>query len=251
MVRKNKRPAFDESDSDGGPGSGFQEYLNNRSAQSSKRAKSTEAIEAASSSLQVASPCEDVYETKESSPTVIDGLLKSKRQRKQDKLHIQSIKSRLENELDKPKDTEELVFITDEYKAKREEYDRADLLAEQEMEQEDTVDPNEELMGSSRSVALRSLMKTISSDKHLIPNIPQASDRTQQSTQKTKFENDVYRSPSYQAIKYEVKLAEDTTGLDPEQKKLCIEEFLKSTKTAQDIRRYISHYEKKHNVHVD
>lgn len=248
MVRKNKRPAFDESDSDGGPGSGFQEYLNNKSVQSNKRAKSTEAIEAASSSLQVASPCEEGYETKESSSNVIDGLLKSKRQRRQDKLHIQSIKSRLENELDKPNDTEELAFITDEYKAKREEYDRADLLAEQEKKQEDTVDPDEELMVSSRSVALRSLMKTTSSDKYLIP---QSSDRIQQSTQKTKFENDVYRSSSYQAIKCEAKLAEYPMELVPEQKKLCIEEFLKSTKTAQDIRRYISHYEKKHNVHVD
>lgn len=235
MARKNKRPAFDESDGDDAqPGKGFQEYLKSKSAQSAKKSKSSEAVEAALSA-QSAPIAQDPLESEQSrSSSVIKGLLVSKKQREQDKLHIQSVRSRLESELNKPKNSEDLTFITDSYRVKREEYDRADRLAQHEREQEASKDSDEELTTSSKSVALRLLMNNETEGDEQ-PTVETLQSSKISSPIKTKFENDVYKSPSFMPIAPEARKTGSQLELDPEQKLLCAREFLKSTKTAQDI----------------
>lgn len=251
MARKNKRLAFDESDSDNdGDGNEFQKYLKEKSAQSSKRARSSEAVEAASLGSDSVTT-EREPEAQEASSTVLEGLLKSKKQREQDKLHIQSVKNKLERELDKPSGAEDLVFTTAGYKAKREEYDRADLLAEDEQKQEGTANQLGELTGSSRSVALRLLMTKNAAQEPPNAYRPESGVSTHRTSRQTEIGNDVYRSPRSISTRPDVIHGEDTMGLDREQKKLCIKEFLKSTKTAQEIDKCIENYKSRHNVPVN
>lgn len=257
MAKKRKKPIFNESGSDSdGAGCSFKEYLNERSAQSRKKAKSSTAIIAAAASLdpdgEVNSPRARNLKPDSASgeSNLITNLLKSKNQRELDKLHLQSVKNSLEIELEGSNLSKDEAFITEGYKKKREEFDRADLLAEEESRQEhrEEEDP---LNTNSGSVALRLLM---TGKPNARPNLDRSSisSADKERTSGSKFENDIYRirqsetveeakEPRYQGF-------EDLLNLDPKQKKMCIQEFLKSTKAPEDIELQVRKYKERHNL---
>lgn len=249
MAKRSKRPVFDESDSDSdSTGSSFREYLNKKSEQSNKRARSSSALAAAKDGFQDESPKINRSEDESTSSTFISGLLESKRQREMDKLHSQSIRTRLENELQKTSSSNEESFITEGYKEKKKDYDNAEALVAEEENQDDD-DVKKLYGGSTRGMALRILMS-----EQALPKDSQLSkdqERTGEGVvdKAPVFENDVYRAKDYKVSgsrSLNEVPQESSVKLRPEEKQLCIREFLKSTVSANDIEKHIKSYNKRH-----
>lgn len=255
MARKHKRPAFDESDSESdSTGNGFKEYLEKKSLQSSKKAKSSQAIAVAESGL----PKDESGDSKRpaklnEASSFMGDLLKSKRQREVDMLHSQSIRNRLENDLQKKSDDPDQTFITEGYKVKRKEYDQAELQAAEESDR-DADAPNEEALhgGSARGLALRMLMSDVPAQKdEAVEGEDERSGKNDIKAPRT-FENDVYRAePSKVKSSDSAKnqLVESFIKLQPEEKESCIREFLRSTKTTRDIQMYNKKYHERQSLY--
>lgn len=243
MPKKNKRPVFGEDDSDSETtGDGFKAYLDKKSLESSKRAKSSQALAMAKSSIddEKAAGSEKTEETGQRS--FMEGLLKSKRQREMDRLHSQAIRNTFENELQKKNDSTAQSFVTEGYKVKRKEYDLAELQAAK----EDERDEEDKLHGgSSRALALQMLMSEGPPDKVSEPALEEVRSEKNVTKEPLVFENDIYRSEPFKTKKPAAEADHSVKSLiklRPKEKQSCIREFLRSTKSMQEIKLHAEKY---------
>ncbi|QLL34077.1 hypothetical protein HG536_0F04020 [Torulaspora globosa] len=250
MPRKNKRPVFGEDDSESeSTGDGFKAYLSKKSLQSSKRAKSPQALAVAKSSLDEdeSKGLKRPQETEQRS-SFMEGLLKAKRQREMDRLHSQAIRNTFENELQKKNDSPDQSFITEGYKVKRTEYDQAELRAAE----EDEYHNDDKLHGgSSRALALQMLMRDAppAEDSEAAPE--EACSEKNVAKVPPIFENDIYHSEPSKMRRSVVEAnhsVESLIKLRPEEKQSCIREFLRSTKSMQEIKLHIEKYYERQSV---
>lgn len=267
MPKRNKRPVFgdDDSGNDTAEGDeGFMRYLEQRSHQSKKVAKTAAAAShlfesyerdaneksASISSVHIAGTSGEEAERKSS---YIHNLLESKKQRDLDRLHSQSVKIRLERDLESSNATNEELFYTQSYRDKRDQYERADKLAEDELLQENVRKEGSTLTHSVPSVALQFLISDESKEKTSDDRY-QANNDEPKSTEKPntkKVGNDVYKGKSQKLFNSSgPKLAEmkGPLDLDPALKERCIREFLRSTKTLEDIELLAKQYKDRHSA---
>lgn len=265
MPKRNKRSVFGEDDSGsdtGGGDEGFKKYLEERSLQSKKVART-----ASAASHLVDSYDRDANKQNASIPSThtsgrsgeeaerkssyIHNLLESKKQRDLDRLHSQSVKIRLERDLETSAATKEELFYTQSYKDKKNQYERADKLAEDELLQENEQIEGNPLTHSAPSVALQFLISEEGKEKKDAEKFQADNDEPKFIAEPNtkKVENDVFiRKPLESFNSSCPKFAElkDPLDLDPALKERCIREFLRSTKTFQDIELLAEQYKDRH-----
>ncbi|CDF90592.1 ZYBA0S07-04632g1_1 [Zygosaccharomyces bailii CLIB 213] len=238
MVRRKKASVFEEDDVND-DGDEFAKYVQEKSAQSRKRTKQdvagtrnvidqlvNKADPACSNMLTLGSK----YMTK---------ILDSKKQRELDRLHAQSLKMQLERRLEG--DAGEQI-ITESYVQKKEIYEKADLLAEQESYKEDKEKQNAVI--GERGVAMRMLISE--EEPNSSPESPLELNTEKHEKFDTTFGNDVYVNETIKPTSEHEVTRED---LDLSQKQILVKTFLKSNKTAQQIEFLIKQYWERQNGH--
>ncbi|QLQ81689.1 hypothetical protein HG537_0F04500 [Torulaspora globosa] len=250
MSRKSKRPVFGEDDSDSETTSdGFKAYLDEKSLESSKRAKSSQAVAIARDSLNDEESAGFKANETEERTGFMENLLKSKRQREMDRLHLQAVRNRFENELQRKNDSPDQSFITEGYKAKRKEYDQAEL----EAAKEDDGNGDKVCGGSSRAVALQMLMSETSCGGSEPASAVVGSEKNIARAPSI-FENDIYRcepSKTRRSVAEANQSVESLIKLRPEEKQSCIREFLRSTKSMQEIKLQMEKYLERQSARKD
>lgn len=235
MAKRRKPSVFEDDDGHEGD-DGFMKYVQEKSARSKKLSK-TDAAEARTVADQLVGQVSPIAADVPTRSKYISNLLDSKKQRELDRLHAQSVKVRLERQLEGSGKEE---IITKGYEKKKESYEKADQLAERESNQE-IREKQSSLIGAS-GMALK--MLTSEPEVHTSVSSDYAS-RCNPNKAEIRFENDIYVNeagrPSGQAA------AQD--DLDPVQKQILVEAFLKSKKTSSDIALLRKQYWERQNSH--
>lgn len=238
MVKRKKASVF--GDDDGSDNSDeFAKYVQEKSAQSRKRTKQDVAgtRNVIDQLVNKADPvCSNLLTP---GSKYMSKILDSKKQRELDRLHAQSVKVQLERQLEG--DAGEQI-VTESYVQKKESYEKADLLAEQERYKEDKEKQN--VVIGERGVAMRMLVSE--EEPNTPPELPLDLNTKDREKFNTTFENDIYVNETIKPTSEREVARED---LDLSQKQNLVKTFLKSNKTAQQIEFLIKQYWERQNSH--
>ncbi|GAV53676.1 hypothetical protein ZYGR_0AK01780 [Zygosaccharomyces rouxii] len=238
-MAKRKKPSVFNDDTGADDEDGFMNYVREKADQSRKRAKDSSAdlkvTEHKISSQEM--PNEAVSDELESSDSrYMDQLLESKKRRELDRLHAQSVKMKLERKLEGSEGAEEI--ITDGYRQKKEKYERADELAQDE-QNEEVIDSRNSILGAE-GVALKMIATNTARENY---QQPLGSAENHSKPTEIHYSNDIYVNESVRST----LLWEKQDDLSPVQKLECVKKFLQPKKTKQDIDILAKQYSERHN----
>ncbi|GCE97523.1 hypothetical protein ZYGM_003064 [Zygosaccharomyces mellis] len=236
MAKRKKSSVFnDDNDVDEGE-NGFMNYIREKADRSKKRAKDSSVnfniAENEISDNKLASN----DELEPSRSKYMHQLLESKKRRELDKLHAQSVKIKLERKLEGFEDAEEIV--TGGYRQKKEKYEQADELAQDERDKE-AIDNQNSIFGAE-GIALKTMATEMSPNSHQHP--VEFNERYSKPVE-IHHSNDVYINKSVRSR----LIWEKQDDLNPLQKQECVRKFLQPKKTKQDIDILIKQYLERHH----
>lgn len=238
MAKRKKSSVFNDDDGTADGKHGFMEYVREKTEQSRKRAKEGSAsIEIAQNEIRKEELSKD-NEPETRGSSYMDQLIESKRRRELDRLHAQSVKTRLERKLEGSDNAEEIV--TDGYRQKKESYDKAEELAQDEQNKE-LMESQDSIWGAD-GVALK-MIATEEPQENRQQSVEYTKDSSKPKEVFSHFGNDVYVNESIQTR----HLWDRQDDLDHTQTVESVKKFLKSGKTKQDVDDLVKQYWKRHN----
>ncbi|CAR27683.1 hypothetical protein ZYGR_0N01680 [Zygosaccharomyces rouxii] len=239
MAKRKKPSVFNDDNGAGDDEDGFMNYVREKADQSRKRAKDSSGdVKIAEQEILNQELSHDAVsgELESSGSKYMDQLLESRKRRELDRLHAQSIKMRLERKLEGAEDSEEI--ITDGYRQKKEKYERADELAQDEQNRE-VIDSNNSILGADgvalKMIATKKPQENYQPPLELIENPSKPAE--------THYSNDVYVNESIKSS----STWEKQDDLNPVKKLECVKKFLRSEKNKQDIDILVKQYSERHN----
>ncbi|QLG73186.1 hypothetical protein HG535_0E02700 [Zygotorulaspora mrakii] len=255
MVKAKRRPVFadygSESDDDN-DGKGFKRYIEKKSAKLQKQRAGNKEPEFDIENLD---PEErQGFVRQEAKSIYINDLLKSKEQRNLDKLHIESEKNRLQNEINKPLNGNTDTFITQCYQDRKKEYELAAEVAESELkDQKNSINNNGLLGNAAQGVALRLLLAdekgTNRENSAKSSNVDPLRD-SHSRERSVKYGNDVFTADGYTTKSRngsETSRTVDVLNWGPIVGEELISVFLQPTKTSQELQAHLEQYKMRHS----